>query len=216
MSRVLVSPLTKRLKKPFFSFPSARQDHSRPPRLSQNPFPCLFPLYLFSELVYHKFVKNVYTISRKIFLPPGRKFCNYYMKKGPAHQRTLILYSFLCKCLDLRIDAFCIQTIFVEDFLGRAGFTFHNVSIKTCQFRYEKSVSYYLHSTMFLLKLRGVLAQDPHQSNLHSTMFLLKPRPFSPSIVTFTHLHSTMFLLKRHLVCDGCIILCIYIPQCFY
>ena len=103
---------------------------------------------------------------------------------------------------------------------NRSGhrFTFHNVSIKTCNSVARHYHATPLHSTMFLLKLLAWVLFNHNQYftfhnvsiktfnfathllpvfSLHSTMFLLKRVIISRIPEFYFTLHSTMFLLKR-------------------
>ena len=55
---------------------------------------------------------------------------------------------------------------------------------------------FYLHSTMYLLKLDTYTAVKIIKTDLHSTMYLLKLNPSNSLPLLLTYLHSTMYLLK--------------------
>ena len=76
-------------------------------------------------------------------------------------------------------------------------FTFHYVSIKTYLNYSLYNHHYYLHSTMYLLKLVCRAGQTNTWKDLHSTMYLLKPSLHLVSYKSYFYLHSTMYLLKR-------------------
>ena len=76
-------------------------------------------------------------------------------------------------------------------------FTFHYVSIKTYLNYSLYNHHYYLHSTMYLLKLNREISVLCCNNHLHSTMYLLKRIPSCCIYTCICNLHSTMYLLKQ-------------------
>ena len=81
-------------------------------------------------------------------------------------------------------------------------FTFHYVSIKTYLNYSLYNHHYYLHSTMYLLKLVCRAGQTNTWKDLHSTMYLLKRGQHRRHIQSHMYLHSTMYLLKQDNISD--------------
>ena len=74
----------------------------------------------------------------------------------------------------------------------------------------------YLHSTMYLFKLRFLGNKCVQLWYLHSTMYLFKRNFRFCSLSIFCHLHSTMYLFKLNNSQTTFLMNKIYIPPCIY